>query len=339
MYVLLATLAFPATLLVGESIAAERQLSASKVFHCCADDEGHPAVVTDLAITPDGQTIAAATDDHYVSLWNVASGQLRHRIDSHGDWVQSVSMSSDGAILATGAGDRTVCLWNLAENRRMFQLPACDNAIAAVCFHPNCRQLAVVGFCNSMQIVDIETEEAAERRACPCADLRCVAFAPGGERMAVAGRNGPLRIWNLAEGKGERDVDVDSRPIRTMAFSPDGRLLAVAGEGPMLRIFDTAIGTEISAFSIRPAKAFAIQFVGPQQLAVGGSDNTIRIWDLESSKVTHQLVGHTGTVAALAYDPNRHMLVSGSYDTTIRIWSLGNAEVPTTASAEQGTTR
>ena len=48
----------------------------------------------------------------------------------------------------------------------------------------------------------------------------------------------------------------------------------------------------------------------------------IHVWDLTSKEETHRLVGHTGTVAALAYDPTQHVLVSGSFDTTIAIWLL-----------------
>ena len=74
----------------------------------------------------------------------------------------------------------------------------------------------------------------------------------------------------------------------------------------------------------RPAKVYSLVFLDSQHLATGGTDNRITIWDLDSKPADRQLVGHTGTVAALACDATGRMLVSGSYDTTLRIWNLAD---------------
>jgi WD40 repeat protein len=79
---------------------------------------------------------------------------------------------------------------------------------------------------------------------------------------------------------------------------------------------------------------YALVFVDNRRLAAGGTDNRIQIWDLEGRQATSQLVGHTGTVAALACDRSGAILVSGSYDTTLRIWKLGDGPVAATASRE-----
>ena len=81
----------------------------------------------------------------------------------------------------------------------------------------------------------------------------------------------------------------------------------------------------------RPAKVYALVFLDNQRLATGGTDNRITIWDLDSQQADTQLVGHTGTVAALACDRPAD-LVSGSYDTTVRIWNLADEQTPATAS-------
>ena len=57
-------------------------------------------------------------------------------------------------------------------------------------------------------------------------------------------------------------------------------------------------------------------------MAVGGSDNVIRLWDLASRQEQNRLVGHTGTVAALAWDATANTLLSGGFDTTVRVWQI-----------------
>ncbi len=72
----------------------------------------------------------------------------------------------------------------------------------------------------------------------------------------------------------------------------------------------------------RGTKIRSLAFCGSKTLASGGSDNAVRVWDLSTHKEIQRLVGHTGTVASLVADTQRHVLVSGSFDTTIRFWNL-----------------
>jgi WD40 repeat protein len=310
-------------------------IRTSRVIQCeCGNEK--PSVVTGVTITPDGQTIAAATDDHRVLIWDAATAQLKGHLDGHADWVRSVVLSDDGNTAASGGGDRALRLWNLSEQQSLLELPDCQKTVAAVCFHPNSQQLAVAGFSNSLKIVNTSTGQISQELACPCADVRTVAFSPDGARMAVAGRNGMVRVWNVANGAQERDIATDGRPIRALAFSPDGRWLAAAGNSTTIRVLDTASGEVAMTLSTRPAKVYALLFIDNGRLATGGTDNCIWLWDLQNRQATSQLVGHTGTVAALACDAGGTTLVSGSYDTTVRIWDVAGGKAPVTASRGPG---
>jgi WD40 repeat protein len=303
----------------------------ARVIQCGAGPNERPTVVTGVAITPDGHTIAAATDDHRVSIWDGTSGELKSELEGHSDWVHSVVLSHDGSTVASGAADHTLCLWNMGKKQPAFQLPACKNAIAAVSMHPNNQQLAVVGFSGEMEIINASTGQASQKMDGPCADVRTVAFSPNGERMAAAGRNGKIRVWNVSDAKIQRDITTEGRRIRTLAFSTDGSRIAAAGDGTTIDIFDAATGDPIMKLAARPAKVYSLVFLDSQHLATGGSDNRVTVWDLDSKEAASELVGHTGTVAALACDATGKVLVSGSYDTTLRVWNLAERQGPATA--------
>ena len=53
----------------------------------------------------------------------------------------------------------------------------------------------------------------------------------------------------------------------------------------------------------------------------GASDNTIRIWDLKSGREETRLLGHTGSVSSLDYQPRSGVLISAAFDTSIRLWT------------------
>jgi WD40 repeat protein len=222
-------------------------------------------------------------------------------------------------------------LWNLGQEQPVFQTQACKNSITAVCMHPNNQQLAVVGFTNGLEVVNASTGQTSQELDGPCVDIRTVAFSPTGDLMAAAGRNGKIRVWNVTDGSNHRDIDTDGRRIHALAFSPDGTRIAAAGRSTTIEIFEAATGASVMTLATRPAKVHSLIFLDSQHLATGGTDNCIRIWDLDSKLADRQLVGHSGTIAALACDSTGRVLVSGSYDTTLRVWNLAEKEVPSTA--------
>ncbi|KAI0325048.1 Zn-dependent exopeptidase [Cubamyces sp. BRFM 1775] len=56
----------------------------------------------------------------------------------------------------------------------------------------------------------------------------------------------------------------------------------------------------------------------------GSQDGQISVWDKTTFKLKALLRGHTGSVLALEYAPDKHWLFSASGDSTIRVWSTRN---------------
>src|SRR5439155_19734271 len=78
-----------------------------------------------LAFSPDGKTLAIATHDPSVQLWDIATGTMIHGIhDPEKSSAGSVAFSPDGKILAWGAWDRiTLSDPITGEQLRRFDAP------------------------------------------------------------------------------------------------------------------------------------------------------------------------------------------------------------------------
>lgn len=67
-----------------------------------------------------------------------------------------------------------------------------------------------------------------------------------------------------------------------------------------------------------------------QFLVSGSADYTIKIWELQTSRLIATLRGHSEPVYAVAMSPDNQHIVSGSSDNTIKIWELSTGELIST---------
>lgn len=59
-----------------------------------------------------------------------------------------------------------------------------------------------------------------------------------------------------------------------------------------------------------------------RRLASGSSDETLRLWDVETGQEVFCLRGHTGSLSAIMFSPDGQLIASGSFDETILLWDV-----------------
>jgi WD40 repeat protein len=64
--------------------------------------KGHTESVACVAFSPDSRTLASASMDMSIKLWDVASGKERATHAGYTSWVRSVAFSTNGELLASG---------------------------------------------------------------------------------------------------------------------------------------------------------------------------------------------------------------------------------------------
>jgi eukaryotic-like serine/threonine-protein kinase len=167
----------------------------------------HNWVVSSLAFSPNGKTLATASWDHTVKLCDAQTGKLIRNLHGHEGRVRGLAFSSDGRQIATASNDGTVRTWEVATGTLQATLGDHADAVLAVAYHPKLDYVASVCQDQSVKIWDLKKRKPVATLRGYTGRVRHAAFSPDGRYLAVAcgdAGSGQIKVWDVADKVAER---------------------------------------------------------------------------------------------------------------------------------------
>ena len=193
-----------------------------------------------LRIPLTGATLATASEDGNVFLWDLATGNLP-AISGHLGRVSALAFSPDGATLAShsAAYDGVVNIWDAATGRMgRSPLPGTDSVGSfRYPFRPTGRTLASASQDRTVRLWDLDTHRRINTFR-HTFQVGSVSFSPDGTTLASGDFEGFVHLWDAKTATKMDRLTGLNKWVRSLLFSPDGATLA-AGSG---RRRDQAVG-------------------------------------------------------------------------------------------------
>jgi WD40 repeat protein len=146
-----------------------------------------------LAFSPDGESLASATSDQNIALWDAKTGNRIRYFDIHNyvkdqEYANAVAFSPNGLTLATGG-----------MNKEPYY--------------------GVLRFWNVSDAANIKMVKEGQQ-------INAVVFSHDGKKLATANFDGKLRVYEVASGKKLAEFIGHKGNVTSVAFSPDDKTLA-----------------------------------------------------------------------------------------------------------------
>jgi WD40 repeat protein len=271
-----------------------------------------PAEDVEVALSPDGTTIATAGRTAMVQMWEATGDTPVRVLGTPVAPVTGIDFTADGRLLAVATAG-AVDLWRLDAVRAPARVELPYGELQALAVDPRARWVAVSGASGGAYRIDTARAAVVQEW------LGAGHLGAGGELLASCGGK-YFELWNPQSGEKLRSVSWnDDDELMAVALTRDGVRTAIGGK-IQLRTMGSKGPQE---WKLPVDQPFATLEWSPSggQIAGGMEDGSLRVWDTKDlGEPPRYGKPHEGRVADLAYSPDGALLASAGSDGRILLW-------------------
>ena len=326
-------------------------------FRSLGELSGHNRWVIGLKFSPDGRTLASASADQTIRLWDLSTRSPKsvpHRLR---DEAWRVGFSPDGRQLFGGSKDGYIYCWSTDPHPRQpsFWLRATSLAAGSVVMAPDGKGIAGI---RQGAVYLAETQGATLPSPVPGLGTNnlCLLFSSDGQFLFAGTQAGEIQVWSLTRQQLLRRPRGADDPVRRLEQDAGGRMLTVlqwgdprplklpaqAGVSEMAEgqkqwflgtrvdrparvgVWSVAEWREQESWTIPGAVSACAVSPNGQFLATSHSQGTVYLWNL-SGRFQSNSVVCPGAIGDLSFSPDGRLLAAAVFLAgLVRVW-----EVPT----------
>jgi WD40 repeat protein len=300
----------------------------------------HPPVITALAWSADGKTLAVS-GYREVLLHHADGSGLVARLGGLSDRIQALVFSADGATLVAAGGTPArfgeVQVWEAASGRLARSVTVSADTVFGASLAPDGSRVAVGCTDNTVRVIETASGKELHKIGHHENWVLGTAFGIDGRRLVSVGRDRAAKLTDAASGAFIENVNLLREELSAVARHPrrdwvliggqDGvpylyrmdrpKAMKIADDTTLVRQFERQLG---------PITALAFNRDG-SRIAVGGGGPEAPIYNTDNGERAATCRGHQAGIYAVAFRPDGVELATGGFDGRVRIYEAASGKL------------
>ena len=281
-----------------------------------------PGIVTALAFSPDGETLASTGWSNNVILWNVQSRTKQKTLEELDTQGSAVAFSPDGKMVAGagGAGESAkAVIWDARSGAVLHKFLLPGVMLTSLAFSPDNTLLAV----GSGRVITISKMANFLQAGFPVLGVPDPDLPETRDQLVL----GEVRIWDVQSGALQTTLSWDGQQVWSIAFAPDGKTIA-SGAQEEIRIWDAHSGELQKRVNASGATVTSLAFFAGGKLLAGARQNSEAwIWELETGAVKRRLKGAIPSARAISVSGDEKLLATAAPNFPVGVWDLATGQL------------
>lgn len=304
-----------------------------------ASFEASEKSITKVQVSPDGSTLATASADGTVSLWDTATLSAKGILKGHTNSVFGLGFSPDGRMIVTTSRDNSIRLWDVEAAKEIGVLGDHPVTPYSAGFAPDGRKVVSVGWRSHpetkgpvglIRVWDVESRKMLHSQDYTTHPLSCLTFTPDGKQCLIGTWEYQTAFMDMESYKITREVTPKESPVYKAVdwvdLDPKGGRLLTATKDKTAKLFSMEAGDEIQSLSHGGQVTSARFAHDGRWIITSCQDGAVRIFDAKSFQQMAALQAHGQPISCVAVTPDGTRAFSGDITGRVYVWDTSRPE-------------
>eukprot|EP01103_Thecamoeba_quadrilineata_P019593 TRINITY_DN8002_c0_g1_i1.p1 TRINITY_DN8002_c0_g1~~TRINITY_DN8002_c0_g1_i1.p1 ORF type:complete len:342 (+),score=63.24 TRINITY_DN8002_c0_g1_i1:45-1070(+) len=290
--------------------------------------KGHLSKIYAMQWSGDQPTLASASQDGRLIVWNAVTCLKMHAIALPSNWVMCCGYSPSGDFVASGGLDNICSVWNLKNttnnSKPLRELSSHTGFLSGCRFIDNNRVITSSGD-HTCILWDLETNTNVTTFRSHDADVMNLSISPDTSTFVSGGVDKTAITWDINSGKRIFQYEVSNSDVNAVSFFPGGNAIATGSEDGIARLFDIRARNLLNTYALNnnapPITSLAFSSSGRYLFSSYAADPDCLVWDTLKAERKGQVQGHQKRITSVGVSGDGAALCTASWDTFMKIWT------------------
>ncbi|XP_078676677.1 NACHT domain- and WD repeat-containing protein 1-like isoform X1 [Branchiostoma floridae x Branchiostoma belcheri] len=297
--------------------------------------DGQAAKITAMEVT--GYiVVTASTDSYYTKVWDVEQSKMKMStprfIDKHG--IVGVTSDAGYVVYKREGSENEVNVWNSKDGKDVRTITDKDGSVTYLRITHDNNCVVTGDEAGFIKLWNLNTGQFIRQLDQDAGGIRCFWITRMDRYLVAVTDNNSVSAWDIDSMTllWTRKPNCEGK-ITCVTMTDDRKYTAVGTDNKQILVFDNKQDKVVYVLVGHDSPLTCLSVSHDQKLLASGSmGETMRVWDLGTGRLVHELYAKSPVfkgIVCLSFSHDDKYLLTGGHDRSLKMWDLQTGNMVT----------